>query len=47
MVLKENHLRRLKKKRLETNSDSKGYEEKYFVDEKSDGLLNLGNSANT
>ena len=46
MVLKENHLRRLKK-RLETNSDSKGYEEKYFVDEKSDGLLNLGNSANT
>ena len=36
-----------KKKRLETSSDSEDYEEKDLVDEKSDSLLNLGNSANT
>ena len=35
------------KRKLETSSDSEDYEEKDFVDEKSDGLLNLGNSANT
>ena len=32
------------KKRLETSSDSEDYEEKDLVDDKSDGLLNLGNS---
>ena len=32
------------KKRLETSSDSEDYEKKDLVDDKSDGLLNLGNS---
>ena len=33
------------KKRLETSSDSEDYEKKKdLVDDKSDGLLNLGNS---
>ena len=34
----------VQKKRLETSSDSEDYEEKDLVDDKSDGLLNLGNS---
>ena len=38
MLLKESHLRRPRKKRLETSSDSKDYEEKDLVDDKSDGL---------
>ena len=32
------------KERLETSSDSEDYEKKDLVDDKSDGLLNLGNS---
>ena len=33
-----------KKRRLKTSSDSEDYEKKDLVDDKSDGLLNLGNS---
>ena len=43
MILKESHLRRPRKKRLETSSDSEDYDEKDLVDDKSDGSLNLGN----
>ena len=40
MIPKKSHLRRPRKKRLETSSDS----EKDLVDDKSGGSLNLGNS---
>ena len=35
---------KVKKRKIETSSDSEDYEEKDLVDDDSDGSLNLGNS---